>query len=190
MRRPLVALALLLLPIAARAAGPATARVVITTELGRIVVALDLRHAPVTAGNFLLYAQEKRYDGTSFYRTVRGRDGLVQGGVDNDIKRTRLPIRHEPTTLTGLRHVDGTISMARNDPGSAAGNFFIVTGSGRQLDAAPNYVGYAAFGQVVSGMDVVRRIQAQPTFPGGYDENMMGQTMRKRVKILSIRPAP
>ncbi len=182
-------LALLLAPAltAAPAPPPATARVAIVTELGRIVVALDLRRAPVTAGNFLRYADEKRFDGTYFYRTVRGRDGLIQGGVDNDIKRTRLPIRHEPTSETHLRHVDGTISMARNDPGSAAGNFFIVIGNGRQLDAAPGYPGYAAFGQVVAGMDVVRRIQQQPTFPGGFSADMMGQTMSKRVRIVSVR---
>ena len=191
MRRWLAAIALALLPFSAKTApaAPASVRVVIATDLGNITVALDLRHAPITAGNFLRYVDEKRYDGTSFYRTVRGRDGLVQGGVDNDIKRTRLPIAHEPTTLTHLRHIDGTLSMARNEPGSAAGNFFIVIGLGKQLDAAPGYVGYAAFGQVVAGMGVVKRIQAQPTYPGGFSADMMGQTMSKRVKILGIRRA-
>ena len=168
---------------------PATVRVVVTTELGRITIALDLRRAPITAGNFLRYVDEQRYDGTSFYRSVKGQDGLVQGGVDNDIKRTRLPIKHEPTTLTHLLHVDGTVSMARNEPGSAAGNFFIVLGSGKQLDAAPGYAGYAAFGRVVTGMDTVKRIQAQPAWPGGFDKDMMGQTLRKRVRILTIRRA-
>jgi peptidyl-prolyl cis-trans isomerase A (cyclophilin A) len=87
--------------------------------------------------------------------------------------------------VTGLKHVDGTISMARNDPGTAMGDFFITIGPAAGLDASPGYPGYAAFGHVVSGMDVAHRILAKPTYPGGYSRDTMGQTIRDRVKILS-----
>jgi peptidyl-prolyl cis-trans isomerase A (cyclophilin A) len=185
--------ALFLLPLLL-AAAPATRgatlpQVAIDTAEGTIVVALEVKRAPVTANNFLRYVDGHRLDGTFFYRAARSRDGsargLVQGGIDHDLPKSFLPIAHEPTSRTGLKHVDGTISMARNEPGSAMGDFFITVGAAPSLDAAPNYPGYAAFGHVVKGMDVVKRILMKPTYPGGLSIETLGQTLRQPVKIIS-----
>jgi len=190
-RRVLLGL-LLAMPLAIAATrAPAATRVAIRTDEGTITVALEPRRAPVTTANFLRYVDAHRLDGTRFYRAARGqRDpaiGLVQGGIDHDLPRSFLPIAHEPTSRTGLRHVDGTISMARNEVGSAMGDFFIVVGPAPYLDARPNYPGYAAFGRVTAGMDVVRRILAKPTYPGGLSRATLNQTIRRPVRILSVR---
>lgn len=174
---------------AARA--PASVRVRLHTSEGPIVIALEMKRAPITAANFLAYVDEKRFDGTKFYRAARSKTkpgtGLVQGGINHAAVRARLPIEHEPTSRTGLRHVDGTVSMARNAPGSAMGDFFITVGASPYLDARPGSVGYAAFGRVVEGMDLVRKILAAPTYPGGRSEQTMGQTIIKPIRILSAR---
>lgn len=190
--RLLALLALLLTvdaPAAPRAGG--LVRVRLETSAGPIVVAVDVRRAPITAGNFLRYVDEKRLDGTTFYRAARSRNnpksGLVQGGNNHKVSRSLAPIAHEPTSRTGLRHVDGTLSMARNAPGSAMGDFFITVGAAKYLDARPGYPGYAAFGHVVSGMDVVGRILALPTYPGGYSIETMGQSIRRPVRIVAAR---
>lgn len=173
---------------------PGLPKVEIKTDFGPIVIALETKRAPITANNFLHYIDAHRFDGTTFYRAARIKDrpgmGLVQGGIDTDITKSFFPIAHEPTTKTGLQHTDGTVSMARNKPGSAMGNFFIVLGGAPSLDAKGEYPGYAAFGHVVSGMDVARKILEQPTFPGGLSLQTMGQTLRKPVKILSTRRLP
>lgn len=179
-----------------RAAGayPGLPRVEIKTDFGPIVIALETKRAPITANNFLRYVDAHKFDGTLFYRAARGKNdpqrGLIQGGIDNDLTRSFFPIKHEPTTVTGLQHVDGTVSMARNKPGSAMGNFFITFGASPGLDAKGDYPGYAAFGHVVSGMDVAHRILAMPTYPGGLSLATMGQTIRKPVKIISARRLP
>ncbi len=175
------------------AALPAAAavKVRLETSAGAIVVALEPRRAPITTANFLAYVDEKRFDGTSFYRAARSRRdpalGLIQGGTDHRVAGARLPIAHEPTSRTGLRHVDGTISMARNAPGTAMGDFFITIGPAAYLDARPGAVGYAAFGRVVSGMDVVRRILALPTYPGGRSVATKGQQIIEPVRIIRAR---
>ena len=151
------------------------------------------RKAPITSRNFLAYVDARRLDNTSFYRAARNRNapkyGLVQGGIDHSIRKAFLPIAHEPTSRTGLRHVDGTVSMARNQPGAAMCDFFICVGVATYLDAGPggNPPGHAAFGRVVSGMDIVRKILAQPTYKGGYSYTTMGQSIRDRVKIITAR---
>jgi peptidyl-prolyl cis-trans isomerase A (cyclophilin A) len=178
-------------PAAAQPGGPASARVRLETSAGPVVIELDLKRAPITAGNFLHYVDEKRFDGTSFYRAARNRRapeyGLVQGGINHKAVRARIPIPHEPTSRTGLRHVDGTLSMARNAPGTAMGDFFVTVGPASYLDARPGNVGYAAFGQVVSGMDVIRKILAEPTHPGGWSRTTMGQSLVTPVRIVSAR---
>lgn len=177
-------------PGAASAAG-GLPRVRLETSAGPIVIQVDTRRAPITAGNFLAYVARKRFDGTTFYRAARSRSrpttGLVQGGINHILKGTLAPIAHEPTTRTGLKHVDATVSMARNDPGTAMGDFFITVGPSPYLDAAGEYPGYAAFGKVVSGMDVVRKMLAGPTYPGGRSANTKGQTLRTPIKIISAR---
>ncbi|WP_294392184.1 peptidylprolyl isomerase [uncultured Sphingomonas sp.] len=189
----------LLLPLAALlAAAPVAAqplpRVAIRTTEGTIVVSLETRRAPITAANFLRYVDAHKFDGKTFYRAARARSdpkrGLIQGGIDSNIRESFFPIKHEPTSRTGLRHVDGTLSMARNAPGSAMGDFFITIAPAPGLDAAPDYPGYAAFGHVVSGMDVAHRILAKPTWPGGHSLTTMGQSIRQPVKIISVRRLP
>jgi len=189
--RVLIGLLLTLAALPASAAGPATARVRIETSIGAIVVELDMKRAPITSANFLAYADEKRLDGTSFYRAARNKGdpkrGLIQGGIDSKVRKARWPIDHEPTSKTGLRHIDGTLSMARNAPGSAMGDFFITIGPASYLDAHEGSPGYAAFGRVVSGMPVVHRILALPTWPGGRSQTTKGQHIREPIRILTVR---
>ena len=146
-------------------------RVVLTTDLGAITIDLDHLHAPVTTENFVAYVDQKRFDGTVFYRAMRlGPDGtaagLVQGGTQNDPRRILKPIAHEPTTQTGILHKAWTISMARYAPGTATGDFSILLSDLPSLDADPkaagDTAGYAAFGRVVEGQDTVRRIYDSP----------------------------
>ncbi len=186
--------ACLLLALLAAAAPPRPIRVEIDTDIGPIVVEVDTRHAPVTAGNFLAYVDQHRFDQMTFYRAARAdqrpKEGFVQGGTNNMMTRVLKPIRHEPTSVTGLHHVDGTLSMARDDPGTATGDFFIVVGDGRYLDATRKDPGYAAFGHVVSGMPLVRRMLAAKTYPGGWSKETAGQQMVKPVRIVSARRVP
>lgn len=167
---------------------PVTVR--LETSLGAIVIALDPVHAPVTTANFLRYVDQNRLAGTGFYRAMQvGEGGLIQGGTRNEPKHTLPPIAHEPTSQTGLKHLDGTISMARYAPGSAAGDFFIAVGDLPSLDANPDAegdnLGFAAFGRVVEGMDVVKRILAAPTSPTEGEGVMRGQMIAEPVKILA-----
>jgi peptidyl-prolyl cis-trans isomerase A (cyclophilin A) len=185
-------LTLSLLAATAHAAHPAPLpKVAIVTSEGTITVVLETRKAPITAANFLHYVDAHKFDGTTFYRAARSKsypgNGLVQGGIDHVISRSFLPIKHEPTTRTGLHHVNGTISMARNEVGSAMGDFFITLGPAPDLDARGSYPGYAAFGHVISGMEVAKRILVKPTYPGGWDIDTMGQTLRQPVKIITTR---
>jgi peptidyl-prolyl cis-trans isomerase A (cyclophilin A) len=188
--------AALLLPVAA--AAQATTSVVIETELGNIVVALETERAPVTAANFLRYADEKRFDGTVFYRVMKldwgeQPSGLVQAGTQWDPERILPPIAHEPTNVTGVKHVAGAISMARGEPGTANGDFSITLSELTGLDADPRaedpelHAGYAAFGRVVEGMDVVRAIYAAPLDPNKGEGWMKGEMIAEPVKILSVR---
>jgi len=166
-------------------------KVAIVTSEGTITVVLEAKKAPITTANFLRYVDAHRFDGMTFYRAARSKSypghGLVQGGIDHTISKSFLPIKHEPTTKTGLHHVDGTLSMARNEVGSAMGDFFITIGNAPDLDARGSYAGYAAFGHVISGMNVAKRILAKPTFPGGWDIDTMGQSIRQRVKIITAK---
>lgn len=173
-------------------------RVAIATEKGTVEVQLDAERAPVTTANFLRYAQERRFDGTSFYRVMRlpwgaPPNGLIQGGTQMDPKRILPPIAHEPTTETGIRHKAGTISMARYDPGTATGDFTIMLSDMPGLDADPASAntsagaGFAAFGQVVSGMDVVQAIYDAPLSQTKGEGVVRGQMIEDPVKILSVR---
>lgn len=192
MIRSVLALLLLFLAMPA-AATPAEVRVRLETSAGPIVIALAMKAAPVTSANFLAYVDSRRFDGTSFYRAARTRGqperGLIQGGIDHRYKLMFLPIAHEPTNKTGLSHVSGVISMARERPGTAMGDFFITVGDITGLDARPaeDKPGYAAFGRVVSGMSVVKRILAMPTIPNAGRGAMKGQLLVKRVTIISAR---
>lgn len=177
------------------AAAPSDVRVALDTTLGRIVVAVHITKAPVTAANFLHYVNRKRFDGTLFYRAVGSTDyGFVQGGVQNDPARILPPVAHEPTTQTGLTHDDGALSMARYAPGSATGDFFIVLGQMPGMDANPqapgDNQGFAVFAHVVEGMDVVRKIVAAPKSPTAGEGVMKGQMLEPPVRIISARRIP
>jgi peptidyl-prolyl cis-trans isomerase A (cyclophilin A) len=154
----------------------APVRVEIVTEAGRIVVELDDGRAPATVANFLRYVDAGHYDGGVFHRTVmpanqprnKVKIEVVQAGVNPARQRDGFaPIALERTSKTGLRHGDGAISMARDGPDTATSDFFICIGPQPELDFGgarnPDGQGFAAFGRVVEGMDVVRRIQRSPS---------------------------
>ncbi len=177
-------------PITPVATTPAV-KVTLHTSLGDIVLALAKDRAPITVNNFLRYVDQKRFDGCTFYRAVKvddeGKLGLIQGGLKGNPKLVLKPIAHEPTTVTGLSHVDGAISMARGEPGTANADFFIVVGDTASYDAQRGGdPGYAVFGNVVEGMDVVRTILAQPRSEDGQGV-MKGQMIANPVKILTMR---
>lgn len=187
MRFLFLLLALLPLPALAQRADRATpgwVRVRLETAAGPIVLALDARHAPVTTRNFLNYVDDGRFDGVSFYRSARNKRapqfGFIQSGIRTDARRFLDPIKHESTRATGIKHLDMTISMARmGDPGSANGNFFITVGAIPAMDwVSPASPGYAAFGRVVGGQAVVRRILAMPT-----GQSMRGTLLMKPVYV-------
>lgn len=172
----------------------AAVRVILETSAGTILLETDPR-APVTAANFLRYVDDGRFDGTDFYRGMElgAGNGVVQGGTASAPDRILPPIVHEPTSQTGLRHVDGAVSMARFDPGTADGDFFIIVGNLPGFDAgraAPDDPGFAVFGRVVAGMDVVRAILAAPKSPTEGEGFMRGQMLDPRVRIVSARRAP
>lgn len=174
---------------------PATVQVTLTTAEGPIVLALETERAPVTAGNFLRYVDQKKLDGAAFYRAATAPNskdyGLIQFGTRNDPKRTLKSIAHEPTSKSGLTHVTGTISLARSAPGTGAGDFFIVVGDSPALDASPSAAGdnqgFAAFGRVVGGMELVKRMLAAPTDPDKGEGVMKGQFLAAPVTIVSAR---
>ena len=172
-------------------------RVALQTSAGRIVVELENAKAPVTAANFLRYVNARRFDGTRFYRVVKvgERFGFVQFGVGNDPAKTFPPIRHEPTGTTGLKHLNGTLSMARLKPGTAAGDITISVGDQPSFDADPtrpgDNLGYAAFGRVVEGMDVVLQILDAPVAPAKLANGAFkGEVPAAPVRILSARRTP
>jgi peptidyl-prolyl cis-trans isomerase A (cyclophilin A) len=181
---------------ASAAKAPATVDVILHTALGDIRVALETERAPITAANFLRYVDQKRFDNITFYRGVKvgddGMYGLVQGGLKGNPKLILKTIAHEPTTMTGLSHVDGTLSMARRDPGTATADFFIVVGDLTTLDATPDGrdPGYAAFGKVTAGMDIVHRMLELPRSQEAGDGSMKGQMLAEPVKVLTVRRAP
>ncbi len=196
-----VAFALMAMPGAAQQMPPPPTplpRVALDTTAGRIVIEADTRAAPITAGNFLKYVDGKRLDGVVFYRAVKVADkfGFVQFGANGDPKRVLPPIKHEPTTQTGLHHTDGALSVARFAPGTARGDFTISVGDQRaSLDADPSKpgdnLGYAAFGHVVEGMDVVTKIMDAPVSPTATIQGLFkGEVPVEAVKVLTARRVP
>ena len=186
------------MPAPAAPAKPPGVLVSMQTSMGTMVFDLDRTHAPITVANFLRYVREKRFDGMTFYRAMNIAPGygLIQGGTSNAVQRTLPPIKHEPTTQTGLSHIDGALSMARGAPGTAAGDFFITIGTLVALDANPELpgdhtvdkLGYAVFGRVVEGMDTVQRIlQAKISATKGAEAGMKGQMIDVPVKITAAK---
>lgn len=140
--------------------------------MGEIVCEIDTVHAPVTAKNFLMHIKNGTFENALFYRVVRPDNQpvskvkieVIQGGLYDDKLIEKQPsIIHETTQQTGLKHTNGALSMARNEPGTASTEFFICVGDQPSLDFAgtrnPDGQGFAVFGRVISGMEVVRKIQ-------------------------------
>jgi peptidyl-prolyl cis-trans isomerase A (cyclophilin A) len=178
----------------AHAQAPSLPHVLFTTALGEIEMEVDSVKAPNTARNFLRYVDEGFYNNGRFHRTVTINNQpnnavkieVIQAGVDTARRRQGYPaIPLERTNLTGLTHTDGVISMARGGPDTATSDFFICIGEQKSLDfgGARNAdgQGFAAFGRVVRGMDVVRRIQMSPA------TGQNPQTLTPRVQILTAR---
>ena len=175
-----------------------TVTVVLETEKGDITIALEAERAPITATNFLRYVDEGRFDGTVFYRAMSldrepRPNGLIQGGTQWDPERILDGIPHEPTNVTGLSHTSGALSMAMGEPGTANGDFSIMLQDQIGLDARPEAEdpvwknGYAVFGYVIDGMDVVAAIHASPTDPDKGEGWMKGQMLADPVEILDAR---
>ncbi|GIW34320.1 peptidylprolyl isomerase [Meiothermus sp.] len=173
-------------------------KVSIQTELGEIVLELFPAQAPITVANFLRYVDENRYQGATFYRTVRldnqpqspVKIEVIQGGLGMGYHSAKLPpIPLETTAQTGLRHLDGTVSMARLEPDSAQSEFFICIGDQPELDYGgkrnPDGQGFAAFGRVIEGMEVVHQIHQLPA--GGDVPPVQGQWILQPVMLFSIK---
>ena len=195
-------LAAIAVPAAAQTAAPAAqvpvpkedlVPVALDTSLGRIVVALDRGRAPITTANFLHYVDTHRLDGQNFYRAMHmsdgkgGDGGLIQGGITTDARKLYPPIAHEPTTQTGIHNLAGTISMANSGAGTAKADFFILLSDLPGLDAngpGGDATGFAAFGHVVEGMDVVKKIFDSPVSPTLGTGAMKGQMLDPKIKII------
>lgn len=209
LNRIMLALALLwTVPAAAQDAtaspvspAPRTDLVALETTMGTIIAAIESERAPITAANFLRYVDEKRFDGTVFYRAMKldwepQPNGLIQGGTQWDPKRVLPGIKHEPTTVTGLSHTRGALSMAMGEPGTANGDFSIMVQDQTGLDADPDANdpvwrnGYAVFGYVTEGMDVVEAIHALPADPAKGEGWMKGQLLAQPVKVLRAQRVP
>lgn len=169
-----------LAPQPASAASGDAVRIKISTSQGDITAVLDAKRAPKTVANFLHYVDTHFYNGGTFFRSVPG--FVIQGGNHDREQASDPQIVLEPTSKTKILNKDGFLSMARtSDPNSATSEFFICDGDQSELDASASSPGYAAFGHVLSGMDVVRKIARLPA------EN---QQLTTPVKILKIARIP
>jgi peptidyl-prolyl cis-trans isomerase A (cyclophilin A) len=180
------------------AAGADGVRVRVETELGDIVVEVDTKRVPVTSANFLKYVDAGHYDGGSWHRTVRMDNQpestvkieVIQAGVNPDKAKDGFPpIALERTNRTGILHKDGVISMARGAPDSATSGWFICINDQPSLDFGgnrnPDGQGFAAFGRVISGTDVVRKIQIAPS-SDNRTTNTEAQRLTPPIKILKV----
>jgi peptidyl-prolyl cis-trans isomerase A (cyclophilin A) len=172
---------------------PEVVKVVMQTAQGDIHLVIEKGRAPITAGNFLKYVDQKRFDNITFYRAMKldeeGKYGLVQGGLRGDPKRVLPPIAHEPAAVTGLSHLNGAISMAQAKPGTATADFFIIIGDLVSLDGknTPEDPGYAVFGRVTEGMDVVKAIMAMPRSETAGEGVMKGQMLLEPLRVRTVR---
>lgn len=176
------------------AAPAANPRVAIETSAGRMVVEVYLDKAPVSARNFLRYVDARRLDGVVFYRTVKPAEhfGFVQFGIQNAPAKMFPAIKHEPTSETGIKHLDGTLSLPRLAPGTARGEFTIMVGDQPSFDAdmskPGDNLGYAAFGRVIEGQDALLKIFDAPTSPTKtLMGSFKGEVPEAPVKIVSAR---
>lgn len=176
-----------------------TVRVRMTTDLGVVDIEINVEAAPISANNFLRLVDGEHMDGTEFYRVVSPENdngsppiSVIQGGNGSGDSPFE-PVAHETTEDTGLLHLDGAISMARGDVGTASTEFFICIGAQPALDFGaqrnPDGQGFAVFGYVVDGMDVVNAIHQQPADAPTESAYLKGQILEEPVTIVSIRRA-
>ena len=173
-------------------------RVALETDLGTVLVEVYPQAAPFSAGDFLRHVDEGLYDDAGFYRVVRPDNdqgtpliSAVQGGI-LDVEAPSAGIPHETTAVTGLHHVDGTVSIARGPPGTgSAAAFFIVLGDQPSIDFGgmrnPDAQGFAAFGKVVYGMDLIREINAMKADAPTDDDYVRGQILVEPIRFRAQR---
>ncbi|HXG89660.1 MAG TPA: peptidylprolyl isomerase [Vicinamibacterales bacterium] len=191
-------LAVVALSSAPAASQTAPVRVRVQTELGDIIVEVDAAKAPITAANFLKYVDAGHYDGGTWHRTVKIDNQpesvikieVIQAGVNAEKSKAGFaPIPLERTTVTGITHRDGVISMARGAADSATSGWFICINDQPSLDFGglrnPDGQGFAAFGRVVSGMDIVGKIQMAPSSTN-RTSNPEAQRLTPPIKILKV----
>lgn len=173
-------------------------RIEFVTELGTITADLFHKQAPITVQNFMRYVEGRRFDGMAFYRAMKLNwgtqpNGIIQTGLRGLSTKVFPPIAHEPTSVTGIKHLAGTLSMARNAPGTAQADFSILMSDLSGFDADPAAsdpelkAGYAAFGRVVSGMDVALKIFEAPRSATLGQGIMKGQMLAPEIKVLRVR---
>ena len=171
--------------------------VTLQTTVGTIHIELYSEKAPISVANFLRYADDGYFNNTSFYRAVRYENDngspkieVIQGGI-GDGKRAYPMIRHESTNISGLKHLDGTLSMSRGAVDTATSDFFICIGdqSGLDYGASRNSdgLGFAAFGRVTSGMDIVRKIHQMPSDKLTDNSYVKGQLINNPIIIKTIQ---
>ena len=170
-----------------------TTNIAFKTSKGDIIIELYNQIAPITVDNFLRHLDGGHYDGSSFYRTVTHQNDngspkieVIQGGL-GDIDKPFPAISHESTNITKLKHEDGTISMSRGEVNSATSDFFICIGSQQGLDFGGERnndgQGFAAFGKVIEGMDIVRDINGMPSNKKTDNEYVKGQMINNPIII-------
>jgi peptidyl-prolyl cis-trans isomerase A (cyclophilin A) len=197
LRVALVLMVALARPAAAEQAAAQSAVVIFETEKGSIEIEVDAQHAPMTSANFLRYVDGGFYDGGTINRAVRPDNSVrhdveiqvIQFQIDRNRRREEFPpIALERTSVTGLKHLDGAVSMARNGPDSATASFSIVIGDQPEMDFGgkrnPDGQGFAVFGRVVRGMDVVKAIQSSPT---GQRGPYRTESLDPPIKVLKAR---
>ena len=195
-----LAMALMTLAFAAQTPTPAPAKpvvVVFETELGNITMEVDVARAPITGSNFLRYVDHKFYDGGVVNRAVRSDNTIrhdvpiqvIQFQIAPERRREQFPpITMENTTVTGLKHVNGALSMARSAPDTATASFSIVIGDQPEMDFGgkrnADGHGFAVFGRVVEGMDVVAKIHRSPTLPAGQRGAYQTETLDPPIRVV------
>jgi peptidyl-prolyl cis-trans isomerase A (cyclophilin A) len=168
-------------------------KVEIETEIGLILAELYSEKAPITCANFIKYIENNKFEGANFYRVVRMDNQpnneikieVIQGGLGFDVEKSPYPpIKHETTNETGILHQNGTLSMARSKPGTASSEIFICVGDQPELDFGgkrnPDGQGFAAFGKVIEGMEIVKKIQNMPD----KDQMLIETIGIKSIKII------
>jgi len=193
-----IALILISVVLNARTQLPAKpVRVIFETELGKIAMEVDIVHAPITGENFLKYVDGEFYNGGIINRAVRPDNTtrhdveiqVIQFQINPELNRKQFPpIPMERTSVTGLKHVNGVLSMARREPDTATASFSIVIGDQPEMDFGgkrnADGQGFAAFGRVVEGMDVIKKIQSAHTLPAGQRGAYGTETLDPAIKII------